>query len=318
VILTQLLAPTTLAGQASAKPAFKTWTPARTPDGQLDLQGVWNNETVTPLERPDEFAGRSVLTPEEATNFEKDILQQAVIRDSVRYSEFWFERGGKVIPSRRTSLIIDPPDGKVPPLTPEAQKRVGEGRRRVQQHPADGPESRTLWERCITRGLPLFPTHSNFQIVQVPGYVIVVQELIHEARIIPLDGRSHVPATVGFYMGDGRGRWEGNTLVIDTTNFTDRYEVRGRDYPLDLLTPSLHLIERFTRIDANTINYQFTVDDPATFTRPWTAEFPMRSIQSPMFDYACHEGNYSMATILAGARNDENRTSEVVARPVSK
>ena len=216
---------------------------------------------------------------------------------------------------------MDPPDGRLPSLTPEAQKRVENARAQDRLHGFDGPESLGMWVRCITVGLPMLPGpyNNSIQIVQAPGYVVVLREMIHEARIIPTDGRPHVPPSIRVYGGDPRGHWEGDTLVVDTTNFTDKYNYfRGRDYPREAFTPGLHLIERFTRSDANTLNYEATVDDPAAFTRPWTVKFPMTAIESPVFEYACHEGNYGMTDMLAGARADEKKAAEEAAKKGSK
>ncbi len=309
VVLASALFAGTLSGQALAKARVKTWVQPRTPDGQPDLQGVWTNATLTPLERPTELAGKQVLTPEEAVEFEKRTLQQvnSERRDGGNaadlnrsYNEFWRDRGTKVVAGLRSSLIVDPPDGRVPPLTPEARKRVDRAQAEARLHPADGPESLGLWVRCITRGLPMVPGpyNNDFQILQGPGYVTILHEMIHEARVIPLDGRPHAPKSVRAYMGDPRGHWEGDTLVVDTTNFSAKSNFRGS-------SESLHLIERFTRVDANTINYEFTVDDPTTFTKPWSASIPMTPIQNPIFEYACHEGNYAMSGILGGTRAEE-------------
>ena len=183
-------------------------------------------------------------------------------------------------------MIVDPPDGKIPPLTPEAKRTVDARARYLKEHPLDGPEDLDLSMRCITRGLPQLPAayNNNFQIVQSPGTVAIYSERIHDVRIIPTDGRPHLPSSIRAYMGDPRGRWEGDTLVVDTTNFTGKYSFRGSDQ-------NLHLIERFTRTGANTINYEFTIDDPTAFTKPWTAQLPMQAIDGLVYEYACHEGN---------------------------
>ncbi|HYR82714.1 MAG TPA: hypothetical protein VE422_01395 [Terriglobia bacterium] len=294
----------------------KPWTPPHMPDGQPDLQGVWTTATLTSLERPAEFAGKEFFTEKEAADYEKRLLEQgnrdrrtgsAEADVAGAYNEFWFERGSKIVGSRRTSLIIDPPDGKIPALTPEAQKRQAARAEYRRLHPADGPADLSLNNRCIlwpTAGPPMLPGgyNNNYQIVQSPGYVVILVEMIHDARIIPLDGRPHVPQNVRLLMGDSRGHWEGNTLVVETTNFTDKTAFRGSG-------PNLHLIERFTRTSPDTIVYEFTANDESSFTRPWTAQIPMKKTPDPLFEYACHEGNYGMEGILKGARAEEKKAS---------
>jgi hypothetical protein len=181
--------------------------------------------------------------------------------------------------------------------------------RYLKDHPLDGPEDLDLSMRCITRGLPQLPAayNNNHQIVESPGYVVILSERIHDARVIPLDGRPHLPPSIRTYLGDPRGRWEGDTLIVDTTNFTEKYSFRGSDR-------NLHLIERFTRVDADTINYEFTIDDPTAFTKPWTAQLPLQSINSLVYEYACHEGNYGMTGALKGARVEEKRSAEAAAK----
>ena len=293
----------------STKAAGKTWVVPRTVDGQPDLQGVWTNATITPLERPAELSGKQTFTPEEAADFEKRAF--AAVSSERRdggnaadlgrsYNDFWRDRGTKVIGSRRTSLITDPPDGRVPALTPAGQKRVNAANEFARLHPADGPESMNPWVRCITRGVPMVPGpyNNDFQIIQSRDYVVIFHEMIHETRIVPLDGRPHAPSGVRSYLGDPRGHWEGDTLVVDSTNFSANSNFRGS-------SENLHLVERFTRVNAETIDYQFTVEDPATFTEPWSAEIPMTPLSNPIYEYACNEGNYAMSGILAGARSDE-------------
>jgi hypothetical protein len=299
----------------------KTWTPPRTPDGDPDLQGTWSTATLTPLERPADLAGKPFFTEQEAAEYEKQFLQQAN-RDrrdggadtdvSRAYNEFWFSRGSHLVATRRTSLIVDPPDGKIPPLTAEAQKRQAERAAQTAAHAFDGPEYRPLAERCIlwpTAGPPMLPGgyNNNYQIVQAPGYVTILVEMIHDVRIIPTDGRPHLPPGVRQWMGDSRGRWEGNTLVVDTTNFTGNTNFRGA-------SKDLHLIERFTRVGPETILYEFTVDDPAAFTKPWKAEIPMQKTQEPILEYACNEGNYAMTGVLGGARAEEKKAAEKAAK----
>jgi hypothetical protein len=286
----------------------------RTADGQPDLQGIWSNATVTPLERPAELAGKATFTAEEAAAYEK----QAVDRNNVDrrpsdaeadvargYNNFWYDRGTKAVGTRRTSLIVDPPDGRIPALTPEAQKRFQERQAWMQEHATDGPEGRSLGERCLlwaTAGPPMLPGPYNnvFQIVQTRQQVVILNEMIHNARIVPLDGSPHAASEIRQWMGDSRGHWDGNTLVVDTTNFSDEYSFRGSDR-------NMHLIERFTRTSPGTLLYEFTVDDPTAFTKPWTAQITVTSTQGPLFEYACHEGNYAMTDILAGARAAEKK-----------
>ena len=296
--------------------AQKTWTPPRTPDGKPDLQGIWNNATLTPLERDAAYAGKPTLNEKEAADFEKAMLRDvdadrrdgAAVADVNRaYNEFWRDRG-RITPDRRTSLIIDPPDGRVPPLTPAAQKLAAERAAQSRGHEFDGPENRSLAERCITvpnAGPPMMPANynANYQIVQAPGYVALLSEQIHDFRIIPTDGRPHLPQDVRQLLGDSRGHWDGNTLIVETTNFTDRTGFRGAG-------EHMHLTERFTRTGADTMTYEFTVDDPETFTRPWTARIPMTRAKGPLFEYACHEGNYGLEGSLAGARAEETKTKK--------
>jgi hypothetical protein len=321
VIALALLLPVHAAGQAQssspkAKAASKQWTAPRTPDGQPDLEGYWTNATTTPLERPAFLAGKQVLTAEEAAEFQKRVLTPSGegppgLQAGSSIDASWFERGN-VVEGRRTSLIVDPPDGKIPPLTPAAQQRATARAQQARLHPADGPENRSLGERCLVQasaGPPMLPGgyNNNYQIVQGPGYVAILVEMLHEVRIIPLDGRPHLPSAVRHWLGDSRGRWEGNTLVVDTTNFTGKTAFRGSG-------ENLHLVERFTRTDAETIRYEFTVDDPATFTKPWSAELPMHPGQGPIYEYACNEGNYALVDILNGARADEQRAAEAPKR----
>ena len=289
----------------------------RTPDGHPDLQGYWTNVTITPLERPAEFANKPFFTKAEAEQYEKDVVARnnADRRDggaeadvNRAYNDVWYDRGTRVVPTLRTSLIIDPPDGRVPALTPAAQQRAQSRAQYRRLHPADGPEDRSLAERCIvwpTSGPPLMPSfyNNNYQIVQGPGYVMIIVEMIHDVRVIPTDGSPHLPASIRQWLGDSRGHWEGDTLVVDTTNFTDQTNFRGagRD---------LHLIEKFTRTAPDRIMYEFTVDDPASFVRRWTGQIPMLPAKGPLLEYACNEGNYAMEGMLKGARQDEQKTKK--------
>ena len=299
----------------------------RTPDGRPDLQGVWSNTTLTPLERPAEFAGKAVLAEGEAKAYEQRALEQAnrdrrdggANADLGRsYNELFFERGtlARVDGTIRTSMVIDPADGRVPPFTPAAQKRLEAERTDARLHPADGPENRSLTERCLfwgTTGPPMLPGpyNNSYQIYQTRNYVMILSEMIHEARIIPLDGRAHMPSSVRKWTGDSIGHWEGDTLVIDTNNFTGKTGFRGSD-------ENLHVIERLTRVGPEEIDYRFTIDDPTTFTRPWTGELPLVSSSSPIYEYACHEGNYALVDILKGARAQEKRGPEPAKKTIEQ
>jgi hypothetical protein len=314
VTLFVLISSPALAGQGRS-PSTKPSAALRTVDGHPDLQGIWTNATVTPFERPSELAGKEFFTAAEAAEYEKKIVEQnnADRRDrgaeedlAIGYNAAWWDRGTKVVSTRRTSLVTDPPDGRVPPLTPAAQRKAGARAEARALHPADGPEDRSLDDRCIVRrtaGPPMLPAgyNNNYQIVQGPDHVAILVEMIHDARIISLDGRSHVSSKIRKLTGDSRGRWEGNTLVVETTNFTDKTNFRGSG-------ENLRVVERFTRVDEETLLYQFTVDDPQSFVRPWSGEIPMKKIPGPVFEYACHEGNFSMENILSIARAEENAT----------
>ena len=302
-----LLTHSLLAGQQGGK----AWTPPRTFDGHPDLQGIWDYRSATPLERPARFAGREFMTPDEVIAYEQEALERPDGRppDDGRteqsvHAAWWLDYGKTVVKTRRTSLIVDPADGRIPALTAEGQQRSAARRAEARTHgPADSYENRSLQERCITRGLPdgmlPGPYNNNVQLVQTPGYVVIVTEMIHDARIVPMGGRPHNSSTVRQWMGDSRGRWDGDTLVIDTTNFTDRTNFRNSG-------ANLHLVERVTRIDADTLEYRFTVDDPTTWTRPWTVAYPMVKTVGLMYEFACHEGNYGLRNILSGARWEEH------------
>lgn len=323
VIAVVSLAPAVATSQSAGKSA-NVPTPPRTPWGDPDLQGVWDYRTITPLERPAALAEKPVLTQEEAANFEReenrrqnrDLIDPAKgglqypPGGVVPYNEFWYDRGNTLIGSGRTSLIVDPRDGRLPPLTPEGQRRAAaraaEDRATQEGHPrADSWEDRPLSERCLVSGspVPMLPGayNNNAQIVQAPGYVAILNEMIHEHRIIPLDGRPHLAQPVRQWLGDSRGHWEGPTLVVDTTNFSPKMDFRGSG-------AGLHLVERFTRVGLDTLQYEFTVDDPTIWTRSWTAMIPMKKSSEHIYEYACHEGNDSLVGILTGARAQE--TSE--------
>jgi hypothetical protein len=280
------------------------------------LEGTWTFSTLTPLERPAEFAEKPFLTDAEAAAFEKRAAERnnRDNRDaspdadvSGAYNEFWWDRGSHlalVRGKRLTSLIVDPPSGRIPALTPAAQQRAAARAAERRERPAAGPEDRSLGERCLVfnAGPPMAsgPYNNFVQILQMPSHLVIHNEMIHDARIVPLDGRPHAPSAIRRWQGDSRGRWEGDTLVVDTTNFTDKTNFRGAD-------ENLHLVERFTRVDAKTLLYEFTVDDPTAFTKPWTAALPMTKTTEQIFEYACHEGNYALTNILRGARSEEKR-----------
>ncbi len=304
----------------SALTAASAWTMQRTADGQPSLEGIWSNATITPLERPRELAAKEFFTEQEAAEYERRVLKEtnkdrrdgdAAADVGRAYNDAWWDVGTKVVPTRRTSFVVDPIDGRIPPLTETARKRVAE-RFEAQRQPPAGPEDRGLSERCIlwpTAGPPMLPSayNNNYQILQVPGYVVILIEMIHDVRIIPLDGRPHLSPDIRQWMGDSRGRWEGDTLVVDTTNFTDKTSFRGSDR-------NLHLIERFTRTGPDTIIYRFAVDDRTAFTKSWSGEVPFTRTQGPIYEYACHEGNYSMTNILSGARAEEKAAEEKAGR----
>ena len=291
----------------------------RTSWGDPDIQGIWTNVSMqgVPLERPEKYAGRLFLTPGEIAEKKQEALKREKALATERLGagqgtgagpEHWYETGEV---STRTSLVVDPPDGRVPPLTEEArQKPFRASHRRDGQY--DSWEDLSTWDRCLTRGIPggMVPQvyGNNYQILQARGTVTILYEMIHDVRVIPLDGRPHIAGQIRQWLGDARGRWEGNTLVVETTNFTDKTSLM-RDFPATRMNHSeaLRLTERFTRIDAKTLNYRVTIDDPKTYTRPWTAEIPMTTDNAPdrILEYACHEGNYTVPNILSGARAQE-------------
>jgi hypothetical protein len=307
---------TLLAGAAAAQTSSRGTAPQRTPWGDPDLQGTWDYWTFTPLERPAELAPGVVLTPEEAARLAERLRRQAIQGDeTVRpgdpgaYSqEVWTDRT-KATELTQPSLIVDPPDGKLPPLTAEAQKKVPGQPVRIRTGGAgtDGPEERGVAERCIlgfSTGPPMLPAgyNNNTQIVQTRGSVAILLEMNHDLRVIPLDGRPHLPGSVRQWMGDPRGHWEGNTLVVETTNFTNKTASISLTGLAVGSAEHLRLIERFTRVAPDRMTYEFTIDDPATFTRPFTGRVPMNRTGALIYEYACHEGNYAMANILRAAR----------------
>ncbi|HVV44744.1 MAG TPA: hypothetical protein VHC72_06050 [Bryobacteraceae bacterium] len=317
---TAMLAASLTAAIAMVIPAAD-YSPPRTPDGHPDLQGVWSNATIIPLERPKDLAGKRTFTEQEFAEYQKKVFARSN-RDRPNqtgvgtYNAFWWDQGTKLAHNRNTSLIVDPADGRIPALTPAAQLRVQQDRAYARAHPADGPEDRPFMDRCLlfpTTGPPMLPSFyngtpygplaTNYQIVQSRDSLVIFVEHNHEARVIPLDGRPHLPPDVRQWLGDSRGHWEGDTLVIDTTNFTNKTKFKGSD-------ENLHLTERFRRTGPDTLLYRFTIDDPTAFTAPWTGEYPFIASQDRIYEYACHEGNYGLAGVLAGARAAEKEAGE--------
>ncbi len=309
-----------------AKTAAETWTAPRTVDGRPDLQGVWSNNSATPLERPKALAGRAYLTEQEVAALKKkaaelfdngnsdaafgDNVYESVL-ENVKGTKSGFKSvdGGTGDYSsvwtvarewdNRTSLIIDPPDGRLPPMTTEAEQKQRAAAAARDSRPA-GPEDRSLQERCITYGSPQLVAgyQSYYEIVQTANSVAIVTEMIHDARVIPLDGGPHLPSNVQTWLGDSRGHWEGDTLVVDTTNFRPGVF-------RNISTQKLHVVERFTRTGPDSMKWEVTVDDPGAWSKPWTAMIPLRSSKKAIYEYACHEGNYGLTDILAGARREE-------------
>ena len=294
----------------------------RTPWGAPDLQGVWDFRTITPLQRPEELGEQAFLTEEEAADLEREVVDRnaRLWNEAARrteaggnvgaYNNFWMDRGTRTVGTRRTSLIVDPPNGRIPPLSEAGQRRADARAAYRRDHPADSWEDRSVGERCVlgfNSGPPMEPRayNNHMQLFQTPGHVVILNEMVHDARVIPLDGGA-LPARVTQWMGDSRGRWEGDTLVVDTTNFYNRNSFTER-YGA---TAGMTLVERFTRVDARTLLYEFTVEDAATWTLPWTVEVPMLLSEDQLWEYACHEGNYGMDGILAGHRAEERDAAQ--------
>ena len=302
--------------------AGENWAPPRTADDQPDLQGVWSNNTATPLERPDALTGKETLTDEELAELVAKAAQvlegdgDAIFGDRLvegalanvtgatssdtgtgNYNHFWLvERDF----DNRTSLVVDPPDGRIPALTPQAEKSRTDRSAYRRDHPADSWQDRDNSDRCLTYGTPRLSAgyNSYFQILQTAGHVVILQEMIHEARIIPIDGRPHLDEGIRQVLGDSRAHWEDATLVVETTNFSPQADFRGSG-------ENLHVVERFSRVGPDTLNWEVTVDDDAMWTRPWTTRIPLRQSEDAIFEYACHEGNYAMEGILAGQRAED-------------
>ena len=314
-----LLAVVSQEAQGQSRGAPDGWTTPVTGWGVPDLQGIWTNATLTPIERPDGLGDKAVLTAEEAAEFEVRSAESRAASDRFvlgnvgAYNQFWMDGGKNVTGDRRTSLVTDPPDGRIP-WTPDGRRRLESDTARYGFGPFDTYEDADTGERCLTDGLPLVPLQGynmNYHILQSPGWVVILNEMFHEYRTIPVDGRAHLREGVGQLLGDARGWWDGDTLVVETTNFSDKRHFLWRA-TWRAARPALHLIERFTRLDDDTIDYEFTMTDPTMFTRPWTARLPMTTDQmsrgvtsGPMFEYACHEGNYGLLNIMRGARVEE-------------
>ena len=318
VVAAGLLAP----GVAAAQGPAAEWEPPRLPDGRPDLQGVWDFRTATPLERPEALAERATLTDEEAaavefgaTAFQRAADEQPPEGSVGAYNAFWLDFGTTVTDDRRSSLIVDPPDGRLPDVVEGALRHDGSldvdlpGERPVRLRSAgigaDGPEDRGIAERCIlgfNSGPPMMPSayNNNMQLFQNEGHVVILNEMVHDARVVPLDGSDHLPDGVRQWRGDSRGRWERDTLVIETKNFTAKTSFRGTG-------PGLRLVERFTRVAEGTLLYEYTVTDPESFESPWSVAVPMRKNDLPVFEYACHEGNYGMLNLMVSARSEDAR-----------
>ena len=326
-----MAAPVALLGQSGES------TATRTPWGDPDLQGMWTSSTYTPLERPDQFADREFLTDEERAELNQFLTEDGVdplrarsvlaadsedrrreltqqTQENIHYDNaVWLtEEQPRRLASRRTSLIVDPPNGKIPPLTPETEQREAERRNasrwlvyNISPQSFDSYQTRTLQERCLVwrhEGPPMLPASYNdlLQIFQTEEYVVIMQEMSNnDVRIIPLDGRPHLSSRIRQWPGDSRGRWDGETLVVETINFNDKIFFNGA-------SEGLAVVERFTRVDDETIRYEFTVEDPTTWASSWSAEFPLMKREGPLYEYACHEGNYDIRHILEVARNIDN------------
>ena len=322
VLAVAVLAPGPAAGQGRA------WTPPRTADGKPDIQGTFTFSTITPLQRPAGLEGKETLNAEEAAAFEasenkrqnRDLFDPEKGAPSagyapraqggvLSYNEFWYERGSQLTEDKRTSLIVDPPDGRIP-FTESARQKNAERAQKSNSGFADSYTDRSLADRCImgfNSGPPMISGayNNNLQILQTPGYVVIVNEMVHNTRIIPTDGRPH--GKIRLWAGDSRGRWEGNTLVVETTNFLRETSLNGS-------TADTQLVERFTRVNPDTIKYEFTVKDPTSYTRPWSVMMPLQRTDGLLYEYACHEGNYGLHGIMAGARAKDKADAEGVKK----
>jgi len=296
---------------------------ARTPWGDPDLQGQWSNATLTPLQRPAELGDKAFFTPEEARAYvgdEEDRIEaEQAAGNPGSYNDAWMDRGNTIVPTRRTSLIVEPANGRVPPFTAEGQRRFDENQRYNAMHPADTAADRYLTERCLVFGggaAPVLPEpyNNNYYIVQTPEYVAIMAELNHEVRIIPLDGSPHLPSDIKQWTGDSRGHWEGDTLVVETRNQRPSRFFYGVQMLNSVMSDEFSVVERFTRTAPDQIRYRATVSDPVVFTAPWTVEIFMHPQEGDLVEYACHEGNYGMVGILTAAREQERQAAEAAGR----
>jgi hypothetical protein len=311
------------AQEAPAGAVKSTWT-KRTSDGQPLLQGYWTNATVVPFERPVALGDKAFYTREEAAEFERKRLapretQEGTTADvHYQFSEYGLDRSAAdLVDSLRTSLVVDPPNGRLPQPLPAAAKEARERAAYQKVHEFDSAKTLPLSERCILwpHEMPIVPTgyNSDLQILQSRGYVVIMTEMMPDARIVPLDGRPPLPSAVPQWLGDSRGHWEGDTLVIETTDFTGKTAIQGMPRGM-LLSPDAHVEERFTRLGENRLRYSFTVKDPHNWARPWTVEYPMKKIDGPIFEYACQEGNYGLPNTLSGARAEERKAAEAAGK----
>ena len=307
-------------------------TAPRTPWGQPDLQGIWDFRALTPVQRPEELGDQAFVTEEEAVILEQEAVDRAISLWEAKarrtevggnvggYNNFWNDPGTNPIETRRTSLIVDPPNGRLPDLSPVGQRRTDARLKYLDQRPYDSYTDLNAFDRCIAgfnAGPPITPLtyNNNMQLFQTPDHVVVYTEMVHTPRVVPLDGRPALTDNIRLWSGDSRGYWEGDTLVVETANFSEQRQWIPYRFPRGVVsTANMTLVERFTRVDADTLEYTFTVSDPETWTSPWTASMPMRRTDSPLFEYACHEGNYSMAGSLAGQRAVDKAAAEAATQ----
>ncbi len=328
IVMTSAVAVLLTLTLSGATPVAAQTAEARTAWGEPDLRGIWDFRTITPLERSEELGNQAFLTEEEAANLEQEVVdrnQRLLVRAAERttvaeqvdrredgspgfYNNFWLDRGTRAVGTRRTSLIIDPQNGRIPALTTNGQQRADVRQSYRREHPADSWLDRSTSDRCIlgfNAGPPLNPGgyNQNLQIFQTADHVALLTEMVHTVRVVPLDGRPSLGDDIRQWSGDARGHWEGETLVVETRNFNDERRWRNT-------SASMRLVERFTRVDADTLEYEYTVTDPETWATPWSASIPLRRTDVPMYEYACHEGNHSMTGILAGHRADEQAAAQ--------